>query len=197
MPNTSTSGGYLTQTSSSIDGQALRRFLQSVIVGVTGLDPTLVRPIWQQNPPPIPEIDTNWCGFAVTTQRAESGAYLRTLAPPAEGASLLRHEQLDMLCVFYGPKCLDIAAELRDGLELIQQNAEALCAAGMGINGFSGITHAPELINDRYFDRADITMTISREVRRNYGVSCFVGFNATVVANLAVESLTATVNVAA
>lgn len=195
MPNTSATGGYLTQTSSSIDGQALRRFLQSVIVGVTGLNATLVRPMWQQNPPPIPSIDVDWCGFAIMTQRPEKGAFHEQLN--AGGATLLRHEELDLLCAFYGPSCLVNAGLLRDGLELIAQNREQLFLAGMGVNGFSDITHAPELVNDRFFDRADITMTIQREIRRSYDILHFVGASGTVTANRDTESLTAGINVSA
>lgn len=195
MPNSSATGGYLMQTSSSIDGQALRRFLQSVIVGVTGLNATLVRPMWQQNPPPIPSIDVDWCGFAIMTQRPEKGAFHEQL--DAGGATLLRHEELDLLCAFYGPNCLVNAGLLRDGLELIAQNREQLFLAGMGVNGFSDITHAPELVNDRFFDRADITMTIQREIRRSYDILHFVGASGNVTANRDIESLTAGINVSA
>lgn len=195
MPNSSATGGYLTQTSSSIDGQALRRFLQSVIVGVTGLNATLVRPMWQQNPPPSPSIDVDWCGFAIMTQRPEKGAFHEQLN--AGGATLLRHEELDLLCAFYGPNCLVNAGLLRDGLELIAQNREQLFLAGMGVNGFSDITHAPELVNDRFFDRADITMTIQREIRRSYDILHFVGASGNVTANRDIESLTAGINVSA
>jgi hypothetical protein len=195
MPNSSATGGYLTQTSSSIDGQALRRFLQSVIVGVTGLNATLVRPMWQQNPPPIPSIDVDWCGFAIMTQRPEKGAFHEQL--DAGGATLLRHEELDLLCAFYGPNCLVNAGLLRDGLELIAQNREQLFLAGMGVNGFSDITHAPELVNDQFFDRADITMTIQREIRRSYDILHFVGASGNVTANRDIESLTAGINVSA
>ena len=195
MPNTSATGGYLTQTSSSIDGSALRRFLQSVIVGVTGLNATLVRPMWQQNPPPIPSIDVDWCGFAIMTQRPEKGAFHEQLN--AGGATLLRHEELDLLCAFYGPNCLVNAGILRDGLELIAQNREQLFLAGMGVSDFSDITHAPELVNDRFFDRADITMTIQREIRRSYDILHFVGASGNVTANRDIESLTAGINVSA
>jgi len=195
MPNTSATGGYLTQTASSLDGQALRRFLQSVIVGVTGLGATFVRPMWQQNPPPIPSIDVDWCGFAITSQRHESGAYHEQL--DIGGSNILRHEDVDLLCAFYGPNCLINAGTLRDGVEMISQNREQLLLSGMGIKGFSDITHAPELVNDRFFDRADITMTIARQIRRSYDILHFIGANGGVVANRAVESLTADINVPA
>lgn len=180
MPNSSATGGYLTQTASSIEGQALRRFLQSVIAGVTGINATLVRPMWQQNPPPIPSIDVDWCGFGITAQRPEKGAYHEQ---GDTDATMLRHEQLDLLCAFYGPNCLSNAAILRDGIELIAQNREQLFLAGMGVWGFGDITHAPELVNDRFFDRADITMTINREVRRSYSILHFVSAYGTILAD--------------
>jgi hypothetical protein len=196
MSNSSATGGYLTQSSSSIDGLALRRFLQSVIVGVTGLPAAMVRPMWQQNPPPVPSIDTNWCGFAIISQRPEQGAYHEQLN--AGGANLLRHEQLDLLCAFYGPDCLVNAGILRDGLELIAQNREQLFSQGMGIDGFSDITHAPELVNDRFFDRADITMTVNREIRRTYNILHLVGAYGTIYAEDAEQQpLTEQINVSA
>lgn len=195
MPNSSATGGYLTQSASSIDGLALRRFLQSVIVGVTGLGTTMVRPMWQQNPPPIPSIDIDWCGYAITSQRPEKGAYHEQL--DSGGATMLRHEELDLLCAFYGPNCLVNAAILRDGLELIAQNREQLFSQGLGVNGFSDITHAPELVNDRFFDRADITMTISREIRRTYNILSFVGAYGNVTENRDINSFTAGINVSA
>ena len=195
MPNTSATGGYLTQTSSSLDGLALRRFLQSVIVGVTGIDATLVRPMWQQNPPPIPSIDVDWCGFSIMAQRPEKGAFHEQLN--SGGATLIRHEELDLLCAFYGPSCLANTGLLRDGLELIAQNRAQLFLAGMGVTGFSDTTHAPELVNDRFFDRADITMTVKREIRRSYDVLYFLGANGTVTANRAIESLTTIIDVSA
>lgn len=195
MPNSSATGGYLTQTSSSVDGLALRRFLQSVIVGVSGLGATLVRPMWQQNPPPIPSIDIDWCGFAIMAQRHESGAYHQQL--DAGGANIIRHEEIDLLCAFYGPNCLVNAGALRDGVEMIAQNRAQLLLAGMGIKGFSEITHSPELVNDRFFDRADITMTIVREIRRGYDVLHFVGASGGIVANRSVGLLTAGINVSA
>lgn len=180
MPNTSATGGYLTQTSASLEGQALRRFLQSVIVGVTGISASLVRPSWQENPPPIPAIDVDWCGFGIVAQRPEKGAYHEQLN---DSATLLRHEQMEIMCAFYGPNCISYAGILRDGIELVAQNREQLFLNGMDVFGFSDVTHAPELVNDRYFDRADITMTINREVRRNYNIMHFVGANGSVIAD--------------
>lgn len=194
MPNTSATGGYLTQTDSSIDGISLRRFLQSIIVGVTGLPADMVRPMFQQNPPPVPSIEVNWCGYAIADQQFEGGAYLQHLS--SNESKVVLHERMDIMCAFYGPDCLVNAGVLRDGVLFIGQNRDQLISQGMGVYGFSSIRHAPELINDRFFDRADITMSINREVRRVYGILNFVGAYGSIYAEDAKQQpLTASIQV--
>lgn len=168
----SATGGYLTPQYSTDDAVYLRRLLQSIIVGVTALQPSLVRPMWQPDPPPVPSISTDWCGFAIVAQRHEKGSFHEQF--DESGAVLWRHEELDVLCAFYGPNCLTNAAVLRDGLEGFAQNREVMALNILGIGGFSDIVHAPELVNDRYFDRADITMVVRRELGREYEVLPFL-----------------------
>lgn len=195
MPNTSATGGYLSQTSGPLDGLDLRRFIGSVLVGVSGLAPELVRPAWQQNPPPVPGIDVNWMAFGITSRRADNDPY-QAEKSGGDGSIMLRHEELDILLTFYGPGCLQKAADVRDGFELTQ-NTESLLLAGMAYIDLSDVIHAPELVNDRWFDRADATLTIRREVRREYRVLSFVGAGGGVKANRGTESLTAGINVSA
>jgi hypothetical protein len=181
MSNTSATGGYLQQVAGPLEGLDLRRFIGTVLVGVSGFAPEMVRPAWQQNPPPVPNIDTNWMAFGITARRADNDPYqvekddgLRTL--------MLRHEELDIMLAFYGPDCLQKAAEVREGFELTQ-NTESLLLAGMAYIDLSDIIHAPELVNDRYFVRADTTLTIRREVRREYRILNFVSANGAIHAN--------------
>lgn len=187
MSNTSATGGYLQQVAGPLEGLDLRRFIGTVLVGVSGFAPEMVRPAWQQNPPPVPNIDTNWMAFGITARRADNDPYqvekddgLRTL--------MLRHEELDIMLAFYGPDCLQKAAEVREGFELTQ-NTESLLLAGMAYIDLSDIIHAPELVNDRYFDRADTTLTIRREVRREYRILNFVSANGAIHANRDVTTL--------
>jgi hypothetical protein len=189
MSNTSATGGYLTQgTPAPSEGQALRRFLQAMLVGVTGLPNNLVRQSWEANPAPVPSIETNWMAFGIESQRSEAGdPYHRQRD---DGSSLLiRHEELDVACIFYGPDAQQNANLLRDGLYLAQ-NRESMYSVGMGLVGFSETFHVPELINDRFFDRADITMTLRREVRREYPVLHFLAADGIIYANRHVTTLT-------
>ena len=181
MPNTSATGGYLTQTEGPIEGVSFRRFIGGVLVGVSGLPAEYVRPSWQTNPPPIPGIDVNWMAFGQSGRRGEYSSYLTT---DIDGTKTEQrtHEECDFLLVFYGPDCLDIAGRVRDAFR-IEQNHEALQLQGMAMVGDTDIIHAPELINDRYYDRADMTITIRREVRRSYSILSFAGAHGTITAN--------------
>lgn len=171
MSNTSATGGMLTQTAGPTEGQTLRRFLQTMVAGVTGLTGDKVRQSWQQNPPPVPGIDVDWCGVGIAAQRADANGSVEQLV--AGNVRFTRYEELEVMCSFYGPGCLDYAGRLRDGLQ-ISQNREALFLAGMGFVACDDLLHTPELVNDRYYDRADLTVHLRREVRREYAILSFV-----------------------
>lgn len=187
MPNTSATGGYLQQVSGPLEGLGLRRFIGTLLVGVSGFAPGMVRPSWQQNPPPLPTIGTNWMAFGITSRRADNDPY-QVEKDDGQRTLMLRHEELDILLAFYGPDCLQKAAEVREGFELTQ-NTGYLMLAGMAYIDLSDIVHAPELVNDRYFDRADTTLTIRREVRREYSILNFVSANGVIAANRAITTL--------
>jgi hypothetical protein len=171
MP-TSATGGYLNQTAGPTEGVTLQRFLQQVIVGVSGLPGNAIRPLWQANPPPLPDITANWCAFGIVSVKGDANVYQRE-SSTLTSATIERHEQIEVRCSFYGPDAMDYANRLRDGLQ-VAQNREQLFLAGMGINGFSDLQHIPDLVNDRFYNRADMTITISREVKREYSVLPFL-----------------------
>lgn len=186
MPNTSATGGYLQQVVGPMEGLDFRRFIGTLLVGVSGLPANMVRPSWQANPAPIPDINTNWMAFGQTSRRADNDPY-QTENQNGTESTMIRHEDCEFLLTMYGPDCLQLAGEIRDGLELTQ-NTESLLLAGMAFIDMSDILHAPELINDRYFDRADMTMTIRREIRREYRILNFVAAYGAIVANRADQS---------
>lgn len=172
MANTSATGGYLPPPPIANDS-ALRNFIQTVLVGVTGLDKKLVRPAFQLNPPPQPDPSVNWCGFSIGNVVAEPGvAYIE----PEAGANptlLIRHESFEVTASFYGPSCSEYAAALRDGLE-ISQNREQLYLVGMNYAFAGPIIRAPELFNERWYDRQDMVLTFRREVVRQYPILTFI-----------------------
>lgn len=172
MANTSATGGYLAPTTAPLDDVALRRFMHGVIAGVTGLAADKVRPAWQPNPPIRPGIEVNWSAYAIINQTPEAGTAYQAMQAD-DTYKMKRHESFDVLVSFYGPLCQAYAGLLRDGLE-ISQNRELLYLARMAYVGASATTHVPELVNDRWFDRADIILTFRREIVRDYPVLHFL-----------------------
>lgn len=187
MSNTSATGGYLRATNTQVDNLDLRRFIGTVLVGISGYAPEFVRPAWQPNPARIPGIDVDWMAFGMTSRRADNDPY-QVEKENGDLTLQIRHEELDFLLTFYGPNCIGNAAAFRDATD-VTQNQEALYLAGMAIVDVSDITHAPELVNERWFDRCDMTMTIRREIRREYRILNFVAANGVIHANRDITTL--------
>jgi hypothetical protein len=55
-----------------------------------------------------------------------------------------------------------------------------LFSVGAAVVGFGDIIHAPELVNDRFVDRADITMTLRRQIVRSYPILSFLAAQGTI-----------------
>lgn len=179
--NTSASGGYLIPkiAPAPLDDTALVRVIQQMVAGITGLPGNLVRPRWQAVPPAQPAASVNWCAVGITVVSADFDAHQRH-DPRGGGQNIMtRHEELDVLCSFYGPERFAHAALLRDGLS-VSQNREALRTAGMVLGHVRGIVGAPALINQQWLTRADMPLTLRREVGRTYPVLSFIRLPAAV-----------------
>lgn len=171
MTNTSATGGFLTPgaTPAPLEGAALVAVIQTLVVGITGLGATLVRPRWQPLAPTQPAAGTDWCAVGIMRRTPDANAFIGH-DPAGDGADLLqRHEALEILASFYGPHCEGYAATLRDGLQ-VGQNRETLHAAYMGLADCGDVLHVPELVNGGWIDRADFSFVLNRQVRRTYPV---------------------------
>lgn len=169
MSNTSATGGYLTSTP-ILEDQALFDFMHDLITGITGMDPTLVRPRWQPEPPDLPDFNVNWCAFGITEGETEPGtAYVVHQDSPQILDQLQRHETLDVFASFYGPNASSLAKTLRDGLQ-VAQNREILQLASMGLVSTGDVVTAPELIKERWLYRVDLSVKIRRQIVRTFTV---------------------------
>lgn len=170
---------YLLPTNQALPGSlTLEQFIQTVCVGITGFDPKLVRPKWQVAPIKRPDIDVNWMAFGVQEDNAQANAFVEE-NDTGLSATLGRQSEISVQCSFYGPAAYDNAGAFRDGFQ-ISQNLYALNSADMGFTGTTQIMRAPELINQRWFNRAEMTLVLARRVIRTYEVLSFASVTGTI-----------------
>lgn len=183
MSNTSATGGYLVPATSPapLEGQSLDQFLQQVVVGITGLAGTLVRPRWQENAPNTPARSVDWAAVGITERTPDTFAATTQSANASGGAATLyRHEKLTFLVSFYGPNAGSYAGILSDGLQ-IPQNLEVLTTNRMGLVETGRPRQVPEIIKNQWVRRYDLQVTINRQIVREYPVLTLVSADGTAV----------------
>jgi hypothetical protein len=187
MTNTSATGGYLSPTTTPLPGDlTFLQFIQTVLVGITGLDPKSVRPKWQKEPPKqLPNPDDDWLAFALIVTNPDANAYLQEVNNESR---LQRHEDLQLICSFYGAHSNENAGILRDGFQ-VGQNRDVLATANVGFTGVSSESFVPEFINNRWFPRTDITLLLKRRVDRTYKILPFDSAAGTIEANKATDEI--------
>jgi hypothetical protein len=159
---------------------ALEDQIQAVVVGITGLDPTLVRPRWQPTPPKQPAATVNWCAIGVTRIEADTYNYVEHHSEGDGHDEQQRHETIELLASFYGPGGQGFAAQLRDGL-YIPQNREALFANGLSLIDAADVIAAPALVNTQWIRRYDLTVCFRRQVTRTYDVLNLLSAEGTII----------------
>lgn len=183
--NTSASGGFLVPSSASpLEDVSLEDALTSLVSGVTGIDPTLVRPRWQATPPKEPEITLDWCGVGVMNDNPDAGNVSTVHNPNDNGglgsSTTTQQGVLDVMASFYGPNARGLSNLLRDGM-MVAQNREAMYALGMGLVSKPGPgVKVPELINNQWRNRVDVTFAIRRTVSRTWPIENVLGVQITI-----------------
>jgi hypothetical protein len=170
MADSSTGGYQLPSTSDAPHGVPFEDFLQAVIVGLTGLPKSLVRPRWQVTPAHQPEVNVDWASFGITDERDVNlrGSSV-THEPMTETDTVERCVRNRLLISTYGPNAWELNALMSDGL-LISQNREAMFNAGVGVVILGPRRNIPELVNNQWLTRVDCEWTIDRIVQRVYGI---------------------------
>ncbi|CAI1593575.1 phage neck terminator protein [Serratia fonticola] len=170
--NSSTEPGYLTPLAQGPEyDEELERLLSRWVLGVSGLPVGMVRPRWtpEQAAQPAPEV--NWCAFGISLIPADANVAFEN--QQEESSELWRHEAIECLATFYGPGSQRISTQFRDGVALTQNNDE-LKAVGLSLGSVGDIIPFPELINNQWVRRYDITVRLRRKIIREYGIKSIV-----------------------
>ena len=160
---------YLLPTSAApLDDQALDRFLHDLFVGVTGIDPTLVRPRWTAEPGNMPAFNTSWIAQGITERRDDVVAS-QVLSSDGLSTTVSRNQELDCLTSVYGTTASTLQALIRDGLSL-DQNREYINQYGFVLVKVGDPRNTTMLINERWNKRIDFVITFRRLISRVYTV---------------------------
>jgi hypothetical protein len=181
-------------------------FLHDFFAGIVGFDPTLVRPRWEPEPAPRPDITQDWLAFGVMSTTVDFDpaiVHVPVLPPPTAGSTwdngastwdagqttwdsdydaLQTHEVATILVSFYGPNGDRFSSYLQRGL-FIDQNRAILRANSAGLVEVSGVTRTAELIKERWWPRSDINIILRREIRYDYEVRNLLSSRGTITAN--------------
>ncbi len=178
MANTSATGGVLTPSAPGPAADAgLDALFQPVFAAILGFDGSLVRPRWQPVPPKQLAASIDWCALSVNVLSPNDGPAIvhDGTANGGLGADTYsRHETLDLFVSIYGPNSGGNAALLRDGLS-VPQNTEALLPAGIRWVECSPARAIPELVNQQWIRRYDLSIIFRRMATRVYGVENLAG----------------------
>lgn len=178
MSNDSTQPGYLTPLSApQANDETLERVLSRWVKALSGLPDSMVRPRWTPVQAAIPAQNVDWCGFGIIgfTSDASPAFVLQT----DDDTEMWRHEVVECIASFYGPSGQQIAALFRDGMQLPQNNDE-LNRFELSFFDVSQVTPFPELINNQWVRRYDVTVRLRRKVIRKYGIKSILDGNVSI-----------------
>lgn len=167
MTDSSTGGALLPTSPAPLNDLDLDKVFQALVVSLTGLAGPFVRPRWQAEPAPAPDFGATWAAVGVTV--SDDDQFPVQSFDESDGLTLIRHERLDVLCSFYGPHAQRAARDLRDAI-IINQNTDQLEPYAIRYAWTTEPIKAPELIQNRWTNRIDVTLTFKRQIERTYAV---------------------------
>jgi hypothetical protein len=167
--NGSDTVGYLTPTTPpEIEDLALDEFLQSLVVGITGLAGSLVRPRWQPVQLPQPPQAATWAAIGVIDERDQGASVIHFDLGNGYDEET-HHVLIEVMVSFYGPSSRGLANLFRDGLN-IAQNREQLQLNDMGLVDVDRAVNAPEIVNEVWRQRVDVTFRLRMARISRYAV---------------------------
>jgi hypothetical protein len=188
MPNNNSStGGYLTALPlpAVLENPSLADLIQAMLVGVTGLNPGLVRPRWQPTPPNQPPVNVSWLAFGFTERIPEAGTPWIFHDGAAAGGlgqdRLSKSQDLRLVVSCYGPAAEDYGDQVHDAF-YIPQNLELLGANGIKMVDTDPMMTVPELVNAGWIYRIDLPIRLRRQTVRAYAVENIVSAQISITA---------------
>jgi hypothetical protein len=182
MNDSSTGGPLLPSSAAPDDDEVLTDFMQSVVVGITDLPGTLVRPRWQPEPPTMPRRGQTWAAVAVTNRSGDGFPAVEHDSAGDGTDTLVQNEEFVLETSFYGPRAESTAALLRDGLA-VAQNREQLSLADVVFVICGPMSIVPSVVKEMWQMRVDMNVRFRRQIRRTYPVLNLLSAAGTITSN--------------
>ncbi|MDR1020505.1 MAG: hypothetical protein LBL73_07090 [Synergistaceae bacterium] len=167
--NTSATGGYIRESPGATRREQVEDAIHAMVVGLTGLDPVLVRPAFQEDPLAAPAPEVDWCAFHVADSSATNFPDARHV-PDGDG-----HDEItdwtdkEIRLSFYGKLSEEYAGMTRRGLH-IEQNRFRLRESGISVRRAGNAAPFPELVNGKWLRRCDLVIFATLEATGGYAV---------------------------
>ena len=173
--NDSSTGGILTNSTPALNDADLDLVFQGLFSSLTGLAIEYVRPRWTAEPRTPPDFGATWCAIGVTDIRDDD--YPAQTFIDGVGMQIERHEMLEVLASFYGPKAQQAMRTASDGVLIYQNNEQIFAQYGIIFHHYDDPVKAPQLMNNRWNNRIDRTFTFRRQIISTYNILSVTGLS--------------------
>jgi hypothetical protein len=170
---------FILPTNVLLDDDALEDVFQTLFVGISDLDLTLVRPSFQKNPPNEPNKDTNWLSFAIISRdeselsdqlfNAKTGIFTETSV-----------EELNILVSCYGPSSGNLSNLVRNSIRIDQNRLQILRYGIVWVSASKPQNTSYEL-NSQYQKRWESIYVFRRYLNTTWPINTVETFTATEV----------------
>jgi hypothetical protein len=169
MADDSTTYGFAqpVEVNQDLTDLELRRFLQQMVVGITGLPGDKVRPRWEVEPANEPPFGVDWAAVGAVNFDPDQYPWNGQLSDTAMAE--VYHEHMDVLVSFYGPNVEKYSARLVAGLKL-PQNREYLTRSGFALTSVDKPIVVPVQRNNRWLHGVDVPIVLKRAVGYTYPI---------------------------
>jgi hypothetical protein len=167
--NTSASGGYLSESQGVPSYKVLEDAVHGMVTGITGLDPRLVRPAFQESPLAAPAAGSDWCAFNIRDAAAVNYPAVVHISDEDGHDEVTDWMDKEIRLYFYGPASEEHAGMVRRGLH-IEQNRYALRQIGVAVRRIGSAVQMPELANGKWLRRCDLVIYITFAASASYAV---------------------------
>ncbi len=145
---------FIPVTSSQSEIQ-VQNVLHTLLVGLSGLDKTLVRPAYQPKPPKTPDLDVTWCAFDISDDTEDAAQMIQGV----DQAQIHTEDVLSVRITVYGPGSRDLCKQIKRGLH-VPDNLVWLRRHHMALVSIGTIVRLAEEHGGTWLARSDLPLTL-------------------------------------